>query len=84
MSEKIKCGSVGVIIGAVVTFATIMISTGSYKEKVDTTATTVGQHETRLNGHDVQISSIESRVETNNELLKEVRSDIKELLKRTE
>jgi outer membrane murein-binding lipoprotein Lpp len=84
MSEKIKCGSVGVIIGAVVTFATIMITTGSYKEKVDTTATTVGQHETRLNSHDVQISSIYARMQTLDELLKEVRSDIKELLKRTE
>lgn len=84
MSGRITCGTIGAIGGAALTFAAILLTTGSYKEKVDTTAKTVVLHEGRLTQHDGELSSLKAKVDSNAEMLREVRADIKELLKRTE
>ena len=84
MPSHIKSGTIGVIVGALVTFATIMITTGRYKQKIDAGENTLIQHEVRLNEHDKQISRIGSNVDSNGEMLREMRADIKELLKRPE
>ena len=84
MSEKIKSSLFGAVLGAGVTFATIFITTGSYKHKVDTNCRIVLDHESRIDIHESRLTGVELEVKDNKEMLSEVRADIKTLLRRTE
>lgn len=84
MGTQIKSGAIGAIVGMVVAFATVFITTGSYKEKIDTNYVTIKNHEIRLDAHDNQITGIQHDAENLEDLVTEVRADIKTLLKRTE
>lgn len=84
MAKDIKSGFIGILIGAVLTFGTIALTTGAYKQKVDDNCHKISSVDARLNITEGDVRVLSSQVATADAMLMEVRSDVKELLKRTE
>ena len=80
MAKQIKTGIIGVLIGVVLTFGGIAGSTGSYKQKVDDNKTDIVAHETRLDSHDSKLTAQGRDIEHGNEMIREVRADVKILI----
>jgi len=84
MPEVIKTGMINVVVGIVAGVCAVLITTGSYKHKVDINTKAVCSHEKRLNVNENNITGLKHDVIGNQKLLSEMRSDIKELLRRSE
>lgn len=82
MSRDIKSGFIGGGIGVLVSLATMFLTAGTYKEKVDQNGICLQNHDTRLDLHDAEISAVKQARESDHEILLEIRAGQKEVIKK--
>ncbi len=83
MPEHVKVSAVSAVVGVFITFGSIFIATGSYRQKLDDTSKEIVQHRADIIALYTTSKGLEHDIQDIKQMQQESRADIKTLLIRT-